>query len=53
MELIRPRSQTGQRSLWCEIPDVINSGVLGECFHSQQINGPLQGFCEKCIFADE
>jgi len=47
MELIRPRSQTGQRSLWCEITDVINSGVLGEC--NLRACGH-QGFLKSAIF---
>ncbi|XP_059485709.1 uncharacterized protein LOC132202666 [Neocloeon triangulifer] len=36
MELIKPQSPSGQRSLWCEIPDVINSGVLDRLNQQQR-----------------
>ncbi|XP_065353721.1 ephexin-1-like isoform X1 [Cloeon dipterum] len=36
MELIKPHAHTGQRSLWCEVPDVINSGVLDRLSQQQR-----------------
>lgn len=40
MELIRPRE--GHRTLWCEVPDVIDSGVLGR--------GRVHGHLKYCSY---